>query len=86
MRPNIRYAAFLFTLFPRSTSISFDGGNPLTTRAPADTKSVIIQMFEWNWDSIAAECTNFIGPAGYGFVQGEIEILPFSSYVDTTMT
>ena len=25
---------------------------------------VIIQMFEWSWDSIAAECTNFIGPAG----------------------
>ena len=25
---------------------------------------VIIQMFEWYWDSIAAECTNFIGPAG----------------------
>jgi hypothetical protein len=30
---------------------------------------VIIQMFEWNWDSLAEECTNFIGPAGYGFVQ-----------------
>ncbi|KAH8110895.1 glycoside hydrolase family 13 protein, partial [Phellopilus nigrolimitatus] len=30
---------------------------------------VIIQMFEWTWDSIAAECTDFIGPAGYGFVQ-----------------
>ncbi|TDL22528.1 glycoside hydrolase [Rickenella mellea] len=30
-------------------------------------KDVIIQMFEWTWDSIAAECTNFIGPAG-GFV------------------
>ncbi|ETW76368.1 glycoside hydrolase family 13 protein [Heterobasidion irregulare TC 32-1] len=26
-------------------------------------------MFEWTWDSIAAECTNFLGPAGYGFVQ-----------------
>jgi hypothetical protein len=26
-------------------------------------------MFEWTWDSVAAECTNFIGPAGYGFVQ-----------------
>ncbi|KAJ7093291.1 glycoside hydrolase [Mycena belliarum] len=26
-------------------------------------------MFEWNWDSVAAECANFIGPAGYGFVQ-----------------
>lgn len=21
-------------------------------------------MFEWNWDSIAAECASFIGPAG----------------------
>ncbi|CEL62904.1 alpha-amylase [Rhizoctonia solani AG-1 IB] len=26
-------------------------------------------MFQWSWDTIAAECTNFIGPAGYGFVQ-----------------
>jgi hypothetical protein len=32
---------------------------------------VIAQMFEWNWDSVAAECTTFLGPAGYGFVQGE---------------
>ncbi|KAI5120070.1 hypothetical protein M0805_002632 [Coniferiporia weirii] len=26
-------------------------------------------MFEWTWDSIATECTDFIGPAGYGYVQ-----------------
>lgn len=26
-------------------------------------------MFEWNWNSVAAECTDFIGAAGYGFVQ-----------------
>lgn len=26
-------------------------------------------MFEWDWDSVAAECENFIGPNGYGFVQ-----------------
>ncbi|CAE6445915.1 unnamed protein product [Rhizoctonia solani] len=39
------------------------------TRAPSGSKTVIIQMFEWSWDSIAVECTNFIGPAGYGFVQ-----------------
>jgi len=32
-------------------------------------KDVIIQMFEWNWDSVAQECTKFIGPAGYGYVQ-----------------
>ncbi|KAH9483088.1 Alpha-amylase [Psilocybe cubensis] len=41
----------------------------INARAPSSSKSVIIQMFEWNWDSIAAECTNFIGPAGYGYVQ-----------------
>jgi hypothetical protein len=44
-------------------------GETLAARGPGGTKSVIIQMFEWNWDSVAAECTNFIGPAGYGFVQ-----------------
>ncbi|KAB5588890.1 Glycoside hydrolase family 13 protein [Ceratobasidium theobromae] len=37
-------------------------------RAPSASK-IIVQMFEWTWDSIAAECTNFLGPAGYGYVQ-----------------
>ncbi|TFK84770.1 carbohydrate-binding module family 20 protein [Polyporus arcularius HHB13444] len=44
-------------------------GHALSLRSPGTNKSVIIQMFEWTWDSVAAECTNFIGPAGYGFVQ-----------------
>ncbi|KAG8722066.1 hypothetical protein FRC08_007487 [Ceratobasidium sp. 394] len=26
-------------------------------------------MFEWTWDSVAAECKAFLGPAGYGYVQ-----------------
>ena len=42
----------------------------LSIRSPSGSKTVIIEMFEWNWESIATECTNFIGPAGYGFVQG----------------
>ena len=42
-------------------------------RAPSTSKDVIVQMFEWDWDSIASECTNFLGPAGYGFVQGQCE-------------
>lgn len=29
-------------------------------------------MFQWTWDSVASECTNFLGPAGYGFVQGDL--------------
>ncbi|KAF9650417.1 glycoside hydrolase family 13 protein [Thelephora ganbajun] len=35
----------------------------------ASGKEVIIQLFQWNWDSIANECRDFIGPAGYGYVQ-----------------
>ena len=42
-------------------------GNILTPRLSA----VIAQMFEWTWDSVAAECATFLGPAGYAFVQGE---------------
>src|SRR5438067_10824909 len=30
---------------------------------------VIANLWEWNWDSIASECTNILGPAGYGAVQ-----------------
>ncbi|KAJ7443198.1 glycoside hydrolase [Mycena galericulata] len=64
----------VFALFVHSSFAALPGiVNPtsigLQTREPAGTKTVIIQMFEWDWDSLAAECTNFIGPAGYGFVQ-----------------
>src|SRR5882724_7210887 len=31
---------------------------------------VIVQMFEWTWASVSSECTTFLGPSGYGFVQG----------------
>ncbi|KAJ7590713.1 glycoside hydrolase superfamily [Mycena floridula] len=52
--PPLRYA---FSKSPRA----------LETRGTE--KAVIVQMFEWSWDSVASECTDFIGPAGYGFVQ-----------------
>ena len=65
----------LFVAAAAALSPAVEGHRPLKARAfgkraPATNKSVIIEMFEWSWDSIAAECTNFIGPAGYGFVQG----------------
>ena len=34
--------------------------------APAD---VFVQMFEWRWNDIAAECENVLGPAGYAAIQ-----------------
>ena len=40
--------------------------------AQADTTAkndVIANLWEWNWDSVASECTNVLGPAGYGAVQ-----------------
>ncbi|KAJ7615917.1 glycoside hydrolase [Roridomyces roridus] len=57
--------------FLRPSAAAAVGGpnSTIGARAPSGSKTVIIQMFEWNWDSVAAECTNFIGPAGYGFVQ-----------------
>jgi alpha-amylase len=30
---------------------------------------VLANLFEWNWPSIAKECTTVLGPAGYGGVQ-----------------
>ncbi|KAF8528372.1 glycoside hydrolase [Hysterangium stoloniferum] len=43
-------------------------GEPTGTGVDGQNR-IIVQMFEWSWDSIASECTNFLGPAGYGFVQ-----------------
>jgi alpha-amylase len=56
--------------------------------AQADTTAkgdVIANLWEWNWNSIASECTNILGPAGYGAVQvaPPSESLKQSSYRDS---
>lgn len=53
----------------RST-LPYDSALDLKSRVISSSKSVIIQMFQWDWDSVASECSTFIGPAGYGYVQG----------------
>jgi len=35
---------------------------------PISNQSVGIQMFEWNWVSLKAECTNVLGPAGIDWI------------------
>lgn len=57
------------TAIPTRLDLDSDAFN-VTRRAPSSSKKVIVQMFGWNWDSIASECRNFLGPEGYGFVQG----------------
>ncbi len=47
--------------------------NPGTTQpaaaATTGPKGVIANLFEWNWPSVGTECTTFLGPRGYGYVQ-----------------
>lgn len=52
-----------------SVANAADAAQQLVISAPSRSKNVIVQMFQWNWDSLAQECEEFIGPAGYGFVQ-----------------
>ncbi|GAA3850460.1 carbohydrate-binding module family 20 domain-containing protein [Streptomyces lacrimifluminis] len=37
--------------------------------SPPGTRDVTAVLFEWKFASVAKECTNTLGPAGYGFVQ-----------------
>lgn len=45
--------------------------SPLPAKAattPIDSSSVGVQLFMWNWKSVAKECKNELGPAGYDWV------------------
>ena len=50
----------------------------------AGANDVIVQMFDWPWTAIASECSNVLGPDGYGAVQisppQEAVVLPSSGY------
>ena len=37
--------------------------------SPPSTKDVTAVLFEWSFASVAKECTNTLGPNGYGYVQ-----------------
>lgn len=43
---------------------------PVQAATPSnDGKDVILNMFQWNWNSVAQECKSSIAPAGFGYVQ-----------------
>jgi alpha-amylase len=50
------------------SDVSAGRAEPGAGAAPADP-DVIVQMFDWPWTAIASECTNVLGPDGYGAVQ-----------------
>ncbi|KAJ7090707.1 glycoside hydrolase superfamily [Mycena epipterygia] len=41
----------------------------IVRRSPPKANGVIIQLFEWPWESVASKCTSFIGAFDYGYVQ-----------------
>lgn len=54
---------------PDATPVS--GTTPVSDANPAaeGAGDAIVHLFQWNWDSVATECADFLGPNGYGGVQ-----------------
>jgi alpha-amylase len=44
-------------------------GQSKAPKLSSTNPGVMANLFEWNWNSIAKECTTVLGPAGYGGVQ-----------------
>jgi alpha-amylase len=76
------YSALVITL------LALFLGVPQKAQAKADAnpgpRDVIVHLFEWPWASIASECTNVLGPKGFGGVQvsppQEHVVLPGQGY------
>ncbi|MBP1784932.1 alpha-amylase [Micromonospora sp. HB375] len=67
-RRRFRAAALALGL-AASLLVPITAAAPPATAATPGAKKVIVQLFEWNWTSVAAECTSTLGPKGYGYVQ-----------------
>jgi alpha-amylase len=42
---------------------------PKASATPPGSRDVIVQLFQWNWASVARECRDYLGPRGFGGVQ-----------------
>ena len=47
-----------------SLSVAFSGA-----ACALNASDTSVQMFEWSWNDLATECTQFLGPQGYGGIQ-----------------
>jgi alpha-amylase len=62
--PSILPRGLRASVLAASLSAAFAG--PAFAFNPSDTS---VQMFEWNWNDLATECTQFLGPQGFGGLQ-----------------
>src|SRR5262249_35417817 len=67
-RPSL---SFLVLLAVSAVVVSGRGQEPAQAKADANPgpRDVIVHLFEWPWASVASECTNVLGPKGFGAVQ-----------------
>lgn len=89
MNPRLRYLLFAAALVI-GLVVGYAPGVTTAPRAEAaisltpGTKDVIVHLFQWPWASVASECTNVLGPRGFGGVQvsppQEHVILPGQNY------
>jgi alpha-amylase len=63
IRNSIPAACFALGFFCAALTPTASMATPLN---PSDT---YVQLFEWSWNDIATECTQWLGPQGYGAVQ-----------------
>ncbi|WP_067826349.1 alpha-amylase family glycosyl hydrolase [Actinomadura kijaniata] len=59
-------AAALLLATPAAAALT---PQPRALAAPPGGRTVIVQLFQWPWKSVAAECETFLGRKGYGAVQ-----------------
>ncbi|KDN46915.1 hypothetical protein RSAG8_03992, partial [Rhizoctonia solani AG-8 WAC10335] len=69
IRTSIPSLAFLAVLANARNLSDSHAARRTHRRTPNNDKKIVVQMFGWNWNSIAEECVQFLGPAGVGFVQ-----------------
>ncbi|MDA3649225.1 alpha-amylase family protein [Saccharopolyspora indica] len=63
----MRLALLAFAAAVGGTALVPTGAAEVPATAPV--RGPIVQMFQWPWDSVARECTDFLGPRGFGAVQ-----------------
>jgi alpha-amylase len=64
-----RTRTVLAAVLPIGALLTAVAAAPATAQTQDDDRGVLVNMFQWNWDSVAAECTNVLGPQGFGGVQ-----------------
>ncbi|MFM6939597.1 MAG: alpha-amylase [Rhodoluna sp.] len=61
--------AVIAALVPAGMTAATTTAAAATETQVVSTSSVGVQLFEWNWNSVARECTTNLGPAGYDWVE-----------------